>query len=94
LSIPDGANIDSILSVNQALVMSAINLANNPFLSLPVKTPTSISNPQKNKKKEEFHQPFMNLIQLCLSVLERSTLFAWKVKHHLRVLELDGKRLV
>lgn len=32
LSIPDGANIDSILSVNQALVMSAINLANNPFL--------------------------------------------------------------
>jgi hypothetical protein len=32
MSIPDGANIDSILSVNQALVMSAINLANNPFL--------------------------------------------------------------
>ena len=31
-AIPEDANIDSILSVNQALIMTAINLSENPFL--------------------------------------------------------------
>lgn len=31
-SLPQDANIDSILSVNQALIMTAINLTDNPFL--------------------------------------------------------------
>jgi hypothetical protein len=31
-ALPTDANIDSILSVNQALIMTAINLADNPFL--------------------------------------------------------------
>lgn len=30
--VPEIANIDSLLSVNQAIIMSAINLADNPFL--------------------------------------------------------------
>lgn len=37
--IPQDANIDSILSVNQALIMTAINLSENPFL--PEKPETS-----------------------------------------------------
>ena len=38
-AIPQDANIDSILSVNQALIMTAINLSDNPFL--PEKPETS-----------------------------------------------------